>query len=506
MIEFARTVPNAWNDHVELGRTIKGRAVHALNLDIDVGPLLQTQKLLDSVIFARRKGHEKPLSAAELELMNLTGDGNGFDMVIMPVSMRDRVPTANFFQRSGYERNPVASRHNVVSKLLAAIDAKHGQGDQAAGREGKWRLRSRVGSCRRPAWPSVYLDCIISREESHVAHSCSARNRRLRFLPREARAEAKTLRVAKQFGVAYMQFMVMEDQKMIEKHAKAAGLGDITVELGNQFRSSDVMNDALISGSVDFVCLGIPGIITIWSKTKGTSLDVKAVDRPQRLAADADGARSGDQVDASDFKDHHKIAMPAVKVSMQAIMLQMAAAKEFGDRRNSTRSTISRCRWRIRTRPPPCSAAPSEIVANFSSAPFQYRQMKNPNIRRILTSTDLFDGGLSFNVIADDLEIPQREPEALRARSRRRCKEATDFINADKKRAAEIYLKVTEGQDAGRRTSWRCWPTRRSSTRPRSSGIKAFVSLHGQDRHAEEPAGRLDGHVLPRGAAPDAGG
>src|SRR5262245_36198300 len=93
--------------------------------------------------------------------------------------------------------------------------------------------------------------------------------------PQHANAEANTLRVAKQFGIAYMQFMVMEDQKMIEKHAKAAGLGDITVEF-NQFRSSDVMNDALISGSVDFVSLGIPGIITIWSKTKGTPIEVKA--------------------------------------------------------------------------------------------------------------------------------------------------------------------------------------------------------------------------------------
>ena len=65
-----------------------------------------------------------------------------------------------------------------------------------------------------------------------------------------ARAEANVVRVAKQFGIAYMQFMVMEDQKMIETQAKAAGLGDIAVEF-NQFRSSDVMNDALISGSVD---------------------------------------------------------------------------------------------------------------------------------------------------------------------------------------------------------------------------------------------------------------
>ena len=56
---------------------------------------------------------------------------------------------------------------------------------------------------------------------------------------------------------------------------------------------------------------------------------------------------------------------------------------------------------------------PSEIIANFSSAPFQYRQMKNPNIRRILTSTDLFDEPLSFNVIAATVEIPHRESEAL---------------------------------------------------------------------------------------------
>ena len=54
--------------------------------------------------------------------------------------------------------------------------------------------------------------------------------------PRHAGAEANTVRVAKQFGIAYMQFMVMEDQKMIEKHAKAAGLGEVTAEF-NQFRS-----------------------------------------------------------------------------------------------------------------------------------------------------------------------------------------------------------------------------------------------------------------------------
>jgi hypothetical protein len=63
------------------------------------------------------------LSAAELEMMNLTGDGNGLDIIKMPPARRERVPTSNFFQPGGYERNPIAGRSGVVSKLLAATDA-----------------------------------------------------------------------------------------------------------------------------------------------------------------------------------------------------------------------------------------------------------------------------------------------------------------------------------------------------------------------------------------------
>jgi len=124
MVAFSRTVPDDWNEHDKLANTPRGFAVHSLNLDIDVGPLLQTQKLLYSVHFARSKGYIAPLTAAELEMMNLTGDGNGIDMVMMPAALRDKVPTSNFFQQGGYGRNPVASRNNVVAKLIAATDAK----------------------------------------------------------------------------------------------------------------------------------------------------------------------------------------------------------------------------------------------------------------------------------------------------------------------------------------------------------------------------------------------
>jgi hypothetical protein len=124
MVALARSVPDEWAQHEKIGNMPQGWAIHAMVLDIDVGPLLQTHKLLTSVIFARARGFVRPLTAAELEMMNLTGDGTGLDMVTMPQPMREQVPTSNFFQRAGYERNPVAIRNNTVAKLLAVTDAR----------------------------------------------------------------------------------------------------------------------------------------------------------------------------------------------------------------------------------------------------------------------------------------------------------------------------------------------------------------------------------------------
>jgi NitT/TauT family transport system substrate-binding protein len=253
-----------------------------------------------------------------------------------------------------------------------------------------------------------------------------------------AQAEANVVRVAKQFGIGYMQYMVMQEQKLIEKHAKAAGL-DVTTEWAT-FRSSDVMNDALISGSVDFVSLGVPGIITIWSKTRGSASEVRGVlglnVAPLMLMVRDPAIKS-----LKDFKDSHRIALPAVKVSNQAIMLQMAAAREFGDAKWNSLDHLT-----VSMSHPDATAAmlggQSEIVANFSSPPFQYRQMKNPSIHRVLNSTELFDEPLSFNIIATTAKWRGENPK-LYAAFIAAMKEATDIINADKRKGAEIYLKVS---------------------------------------------------------------
>ena len=122
LIAFSRTVPKQWSAHDRLAKTPRGYGVHAAILDRDIGPLLQVQKLIDSIRFARLKGVTRALTAAELEMMNLTGDGNGIDLVTMPQAYRDRVPTSNFFQRRGYERNGIARRAGVVTNLYAEMN------------------------------------------------------------------------------------------------------------------------------------------------------------------------------------------------------------------------------------------------------------------------------------------------------------------------------------------------------------------------------------------------
>jgi hypothetical protein len=134
MIAYSQTVPHSWSAFDQLAKTTPGGwGIHAAVLDIDIGPLLQVEKLMDSVRFARAKHYERPLTAAEVELMNLTGDGNGFDMVTMPAEFRAKVPTTNFFQQNGYARNPVARRTGVVAGLIAEIQGHIDRAEKSQG-------------------------------------------------------------------------------------------------------------------------------------------------------------------------------------------------------------------------------------------------------------------------------------------------------------------------------------------------------------------------------------
>jgi NitT/TauT family transport system substrate-binding protein len=253
------------------------------------------------------------------------------------------------------------------------------------------------------------------------------------------RAEVSEVNAAKQYGLGYLQLVSMEDGKLVEKHAKAAGLGDIAVTWST-FRSSDVMNDALLSGQVHFVSLGIPGLATIWAKTRG-NIDVRGATglnaAPLLLVTRNPRIRS-----LKDFTEKDRIVLPAVKVSNQAILLQMAAAREFGEASWAKLDplTVSMAHPDALTA---LLSGGGEIDSYFSSPPFQYKALAQPGIRTILNSYDILGGKTSFNAIATTAKFRRDNPK-IYAAYLAALKEATEAVNADKAKAIEAYVRVTK--------------------------------------------------------------
>jgi len=255
-----------------------------------------------------------------------------------------------------------------------------------------------------------------------------------------AHAQTAELRVAKQYGLGYLQMMVMEDMKLVEKHAKAAGLGDLKVSWST-FRSSDVMNDALLSGNLDFASLGTNGLGIIWAKTKGTPVEVKGAAGFNSLPL-ALVTRETNIKTIADYTEKHKIAVPAVRVSNQAILLQMAAVKHFGQA-NYTKLdplTVSM------THPDSMAALLSgagEVGSHFASPPFLQKELERPGIRQIISSTEILGGQINFNILAATTKFYDANPKAYAAYLGA-MQEATDIINKDKRAAAELYIRMTK--------------------------------------------------------------
>ena len=144
-----------------------------------------------------------------------------------------------------------------------------------------------------------------------------------------AHAEVNEVRMSKQFGLPYLPMIVIEAQQLIEKNAKAAGLGDVKTSWTQRVGPAAEL-DALLAGQADFIGPGATTLATIWEKTVGTPQEVRALIAMQSMPFVL-VTRNPDVKTIADFTDKDKIALPAVKVSIQAVVLEMAAAKAFGE-------------------------------------------------------------------------------------------------------------------------------------------------------------------------------
>ncbi len=257
-----------------------------------------------------------------------------------------------------------------------------------------------------------------------------------------ARAEMSEINVAQQYGISYLPLMIIEDQKLIEKHAKAAG---VDVKVGwAKFAGGNVMNDALLSNSLQFASGGVGPLVTIWARTRG-NLDVKAVSAINSMPLYLN-TRNPAVKTIKDFTDKDKIALPAVKVSIQAVTLQMAAEQAFGEGQQNKLDPLTVTMSHPDGQTALLSGA-SEVTAHFSSPPFQYQQLKTPGIRTVLTSYDVLGGPATFNVVWTTSKFRTENPKLYDAFVKA-LDEATAIINRDKKAAAETYLRLSKGKDS----------------------------------------------------------
>lgn len=254
-----------------------------------------------------------------------------------------------------------------------------------------------------------------------------------------AQAEGK-ISIAQQFGIGYLILDVVRDQKLIEKHGKAEGL-DIAVDW-NSISGSTAMNEALLAGALDVVSAGIPPMLVLWDRTKGKQ-NVKAIaslgSMPNYLLTNNPNVKT-----LKDFSDKDRIAVPAAGVGFQSRTLQIETAKQFGNENFKKFDNIS-----VSVPHPDATSAliagGSEINSHFSSPPFQYQELENPNVHKVLSSYDILGGQATFNVLYTTQKFHDENPKTYKA-FYDALAEAEKIIKADKPAAAKTYIAVEQSK------------------------------------------------------------
>jgi len=257
-----------------------------------------------------------------------------------------------------------------------------------------------------------------------------------------AAAQVPEIRLAKQFSMGYLQLNVMEHRQLIEKHAKALGIPEVKV-IWQTFNGPAAINDALLSGQIDIGSGGVPGLLVVWSKSKGTPQEIRGISalssQPVLL-----NTRDPSIGTIKDFKPTDRIAVPAVKVSVQAILLQMEAAKVFGEKEFTKLDTQT-----VSMTPPDATVAllggKSEITAVFSVPPFQQQQLEHVGIHTVLNSFDVMGGSSSFTVAWTTAKFRDSNPMLYKALIAA-LKEATDIINKDKAAAGQLWIEDSKSK------------------------------------------------------------
>lgn len=260
----------------------------------------------------------------------------------------------------------------------------------------------------------------------------------LLLLATPARADVDTITVARQFGIAFLPFLIMEADHLIEKHADALGLPGFKVDWV-VLSSGAAANDGLLSGQLAFGVGAVPAMLLLWDRTRTSQNAILGVTGVAVMPTVLN-VRNPDVHSIKDLAPSDRIAMPAIKVSNHALTLEMAAAQAFGpdNWQKLDPQTVSM--------PQPDAAAAlmsgrGEVTAHFTSPPFTIEELHAPGVHPILNSVDVM-GDSSLTVVWTTKRFAAANPKVVQALYDA-IHEALATINADKSAAADRYIKLS---------------------------------------------------------------
>lgn len=255
------------------------------------------------------------------------------------------------------------------------------------------------------------------------------------------RAEVSTLRIARQYGINYLPLMVMEHDRLVEKHAKTLGLDKLAVEW-TQVSSGSATNELLISGNVNIASGGVGPFVVLWARTHN-NLDVKGIASLDSMPVVLN-SRDPKVHTIKDLSDHNRIALPAIKVSIQAVTLEMAAAKAFGrdhyDKLDHLTVSMSH--------PDGMAALLSggtEITGHFTGPPYSELELQHPGIHQVISSYQVLGGETTSTLVWAASKFRAENPKTYAA-FYAAVKEAINWIHANKRAAAALYIQMTHSK------------------------------------------------------------
>lgn len=251
-----------------------------------------------------------------------------------------------------------------------------------------------------------------------------------------AMAEVSEVKLAIQRSIGYMPLLVMRHDNLIEKNLAKAGLPDTKVAW-TAITTGAIGNDSLLAGSLHFATGGTGPAFILWDKTRN-NVDVRGVaalsSMPNLLVSSNPNVKT-----IRDFTDKDRIAMAGAGSSVQTVYLQMALAKEYGIENYRKLNPL------MVNLPHPDGlnallSGAGDITAFFTSPPYQYYALQKPGVHVVLNSYDVMGGPNTFLMVWATNKFRTENPKTYKA-VLDALTEATASINADKRRAAEIYVE-----------------------------------------------------------------